>query len=127
MSLNQKNAPQTITIDGVEFVRADKTAAADRNTDGLEYVIIRANRAGVFAGFLKTLDGTTATMVNARRIYYWAGAATLSELAVRGTSKPKECKFPVAVPNMKVLNVEEVISVSKEAKASIDSVAVWSA
>lgn len=55
-----------------------------------QYVIVRAARAGVFAGNLVTRTGQEATIANARRLWYWAGAASLSQLAQSGTSKPKE-------------------------------------
>jgi hypothetical protein len=63
----------------------------------LPYVIIRTESAGVFAGYLQSKEGTEVTLVDARRIWYWAGAFTLSQLAVDGTSQPGNCKFPVAV------------------------------
>jgi hypothetical protein len=59
--------------------------------------MVRTHSAGVFAGTVETLDGKVAKLSNARRIYYWDGAATLSQLAVDGTSKPEKCRFPVAV------------------------------
>ena len=72
----------------------------NQKTKGMKYVIARTYSAGVFAGFLFRRNGKEAVLKNARRIWYWKGAASLSELAVRGTSKPSECKFPVAVPEV---------------------------
>ena len=62
-----------------------------------KHVIIRTRSAGVFAGVLKKYEKQTATLTNARRLWYWSGAASLSQLSVDGVSKPNECKFPVAV------------------------------
>lgn len=59
-----------------------------------KYVIIRTRSAGVFAGVLKSYKAGEAILNNARRIWYWSGAASLSQLAVDGTSKPHECRFP---------------------------------
>lgn len=56
--------------------------------------MVRTYSAGVFLGTVASRDGKEVTLTNARRIWYWAGAATLSQLATEGTSKPKECKFP---------------------------------
>lgn len=42
------------------------------------YYVIRADRAGVFAGNIKEINGSEVTMTNVRRIWYWDGAATLS-------------------------------------------------
>ena len=93
---------------------------------GMKYVIARTYSAGVFAGFLFRSDEKEATLKNARRIWYWAGAASLSELAVRGTSKPESCKFPVAVPEITLTEVIEIITTTKEAQKSIEGVEIWS-
>lgn len=91
------------------------------------YVIVRTKDAGVFAGTLKEQEGETAIMTDARRIWYWAGAASLSQLAQEGTSKPKQCKFPVAVAMVKLFGVIEILSVTAAAKESIEGVPCWTA
>lgn len=93
---------------------------------GMKYVIARTYSAGVFAGFLFRRDGKEATLKNARRIWYWDGASSLSELAVRGTSKPDSCKFPVAVPEVTLTEVIEIIPTTKEGQQSIEGVKIWS-
>ena len=89
------------------------------------YVLVRTYSAGVFAGTLETRKGQEVVLSNARRIWYWAGAATLSQLAVDGTIKPKDCKFPVAVPSVILTEAIEIIPTSAKAKASIAAVPVW--
>lgn len=89
------------------------------------YVLVRTYSAGVFAGTLESRDGQEVTLVNARRIWYWAGAASLSQLALEGTSKPQECKFPVEVPRVLLTQAIEIIPVSEQARASIAAVPVW--
>jgi hypothetical protein len=59
----------------------------------MEYVIVRTARAGVFAGFLKAKTGMEATLVNVRRIWYWAGAASLSQLAVKEPANQESVNF----------------------------------
>ena len=78
-------------------------------------------------GYLKSREGKEAVLLNARRIWRWAGAASLSELSQHGTKAPKECKFPCAVPEVTLTEVIEVLPVSKNAKDSIDGVPVWTA
>ena len=90
-------------------------------------VIIRTRSAGVFAGLLESYKDGTAVLKNARRLWYWAGAASLSQLSVEGVSKPDLCKFPVAVPEVTLPEVIEILPLSPKARASIDSVKVWSA
>ena len=91
----------------------------------LKYVIVRTYSAGVFAGELESRNGREVVLLNARRLWYWSGAASLSELAVRGTSKPSECKFPVAVPCVELIEVIEILDVTAEARANIEGVPVW--
>lgn len=98
-----------------------------------QYVIARSADAGVFAGELvapvtELGDGTpltSVTLAHARRLWYWAGAATLSQLAVSGTSKPADCKFPPEVTTIVVMGVCEVLAVTDAAWASIAEVPAW--
>lgn len=89
--------------------------------------IVRAVDAGVFFGDVVEQDGRTVTIENARRIWFWAGAATLSELATRGTTRPGDCKFPCSVERVVVFDVCEILDVTVEAGESIDSVSEWRA
>ncbi len=97
-----------------------------------QYVIARSVNAGVFAGTLagKIGDGTDhrqVTLTGARRLWYWTGAASLSQLAVSGTSNPGNCKFPVEVSAVELTEVCELLAVTEQARASIAAVPVWSA
>ena len=87
--------------------------------------IIRADRAGVFYGEIKDRNGDEVTMTNVRRIWLWAGACSLSQLAVDGVAKPDECKFSVYVPEMTILGVIEIIPCTDKAIASIEGVEEW--
>jgi len=89
------------------------------------HVIARTYSAGVFAGVLKSRDGKEAVLTDARRIWYWDGAASLSQLAVEGTSKPGQCKFPIAVPEVLLTEVIEMIPTTEQAQKSIADVPVW--
>ena len=93
----------------------------------MRYVIVRTYSAGVFAGTLESRNGKEVVLTNARRLWYWDGAASLSELSVRGTAKPKSCKFPVAVPRVELTEAIEVLDVTAEAQKSIETVPEWSA
>ena len=64
------------------------------STGKMTYAVVRTDRAGVFIGCVKSQDGKNVVMVNARRLWYWDGAASLSQLAMEGVSKPDNCKFP---------------------------------
>jgi hypothetical protein len=88
-------------------------------------VIVRADRAGVFYGEIKERDGSEVVMTNVRRIWYWSGAATLSQLAVDGTCEPDACKFTVYVPEMTILGIIEIIPCTEKAITSIEGVEPW--
>ena len=92
-----------------------------------QYVIIRTEKAGVFAGTLAKRTGNEAELVNARRLWYWSGAASLSQLAMEGVKNPKNCKFPCEVAEVTLLGVIEILKTTEAAKTSIASVPVWSA
>jgi len=89
------------------------------------FVIVRTYSAGVFAGFLKSRKGQEVVLTEARRLWYWNGAASLSQLAEEGVKCPLECKFPIAMKNVELTQAIEIIDVSKKAKESIDGVPVW--
>ena len=93
----------------------------------LKYVMARTYSAGVFAGYLESREGREVVLRDARRIWYWEGAASLSQLATEGTKKPMECKFPCTVDRVELLETVEIIDITPEAKQSIESVPVWSA
>ena len=88
-------------------------------------VIVRGNRSGVFFGELVERNGREVKLENCRRLWYWDGAASISQLAINGTTNPCECKFTVTVPEIEILDAIETIPCSKEAIKSIESVAVW--
>lgn len=96
-----------------------------QQTDEMKYVIVRTQSAGVFAGYQKSRDGKEVVLKNVRRIWYWAGAASLSQLAQSGTSKPDECKFPEEVDRILLTEAIEILDVTHQAKESINSVPIW--
>ena len=91
------------------------------------YVIVRTYSAGCFAGELESREGKEVTLRSARRLWSWAGAATLSQLATTGTSQPSRCKFPPSVDRIVLTEAIEIIDVTDAARKSIESVPVWEA
>ena len=90
-----------------------------------EYVIVRTYSAGVFLGIIAERNGKEAKIHNARRIWYWEGAASLSQLAVDGTSLPDRCKFPTTVPWIILTEVIEILPCTERAVKSLLAVPVW--
>ena len=89
--------------------------------------MVRTYSAGVFFGEIVKKDGKEVVMKNARRVWYWEGAASLSELAIKGTSLPEKCKFPISVPEVTLTEAIEIIRMTDEAVKSLSSVSIWSA
>ena len=89
------------------------------------YCMVRTYSAGVFAGIVTERNGKEALLTNARRIWYWDGAASLSQLATDGTREPEKCKFPCAVEEVLLTEVIEIIPITDKAKTSIDGVPIW--
>jgi hypothetical protein len=87
--------------------------------------IVRTYSAGVFLGTVKERNGKEVLLTEARRIWYWDGAASLSQLANEGTSKPGNCKFPAPVAEVLLTEAIEIIPATEAAIASIAAVPVW--
>jgi hypothetical protein len=110
----------------VEYVRKDTQEKQAEDLNGYPFRIVRTYSAGVFAGYLKYLSGKESVVLNAIRLWRWAGAASLSQLAMEGTICPSECKFTMPVIGETTLTETiEVLSVTEKAKKSIAGVAVW--
>ena len=89
------------------------------------YKIVRTDSAGVFAGEVVSRNEREVEMINARRLYYWAGASSLSQLAMEGVKRPDECKFPCEVDRVLLLEAIEILDCTQEAIDSIKSVKIW--
>lgn len=100
---------------------APKKAATKKG----RYVIVRTYSAGVFAGTLVSRKGKEVVLAGVRRIWYWKGAASLSQLAVSGTSDPGGCKFPPEVSRIELTEAVEILDVTEAARQSIASVKPW--
>lgn len=90
-----------------------------------KYVIVRGDRSGVFAGTLSARDGQEVQLTDCRRIWYWDGAASISQLAIDGTSAPNKCKFPAPVAEITILDAIEIVPCAEKAEASIKAVREW--
>jgi hypothetical protein len=88
-------------------------------------VMVRTYSAGVFFGVLKSRKGKEVVLTDARRVWQWYGAASLSQLAMEGTSNPGDCKFPCAVKEITLTEAIEIIPMTDRAIKSLDGVAIW--
>lgn len=103
----------------------NKTTNKEKGIMENKYYIVRGDRSGVFAGNIKERNGREVTMTNVRRLWYWDGASSISQLAQEGTTNPRDCKFSVTVDEILVLDAIEIDTCTKEAEKSIKGVSEW--
>ena len=119
----------TITIEGIEYVKKSTVYCPAKEVDGESAVIIRSYAAGVFYGYLNsiehTLAGTVVKLHNARRVHQWSGAASLSQMALEGVKSPDNCRFTVMLPEQLIVNCIEILPISEPALKSLNDVPVW--
>jgi len=113
---------EILVVNGVEYVRKDSAPQVSE-----DYVIVRTYSAGVFAGELIERDGKEVRLKNARRLWQWYGAASLSQLAMEGVKYPDKCKFPCEVAEITLTEAIEIIPCTETAIKSIKGVPVWKA
>ena len=94
------------------------------NEDG-RYCIVRTYSAGVFAGELQSRNGREVVLHNARRLWKWSGAASLSQLAMEGVKDPDNCMFPCEVDRVELLEAIEILDCTEKSKQSIKGVKEW--
>lgn len=120
-----KTTINEIEVNGVKYVpKGSPIDAPEPGPDG--YCIIRTRSAGVFAGYI--LDwggGLTGTVTDARRLWFWSGAASLSQMAMEGVKSPKSCKFAMPVSKIHLTEIIEVIPATGAAYSSIKGVPEW--
>lgn len=112
-----------IEVNGETYIK--KSAVNNIEPPKGDYFVVRTDKAGVHAGYIDGEIGHQIKLKNSRRLYYWDGAATLSQVAGEGIQCPGKCKFPQVLPEITLLGVIEVIPCTEKAKSIIESVAVW--
>lgn len=89
-------------------------------------VLIRSYASGVHFGTLEsekfTSSGKVVVLSNSRRIHYWEGAASLSQMALNGI---RDGRVAMALPTIEVVNVIETIPLSAEAIANLENQPIW--
>ena len=88
-------------------------------------VIVRGDKSGVFFGTLADKDGMEVKLTDCRRLWYWDGGASISQLAVEGPVKPDNCRFTVAVSEIVITDAVEIIPCTENAIKAIEGVQVW--
>lgn len=120
-----------IEINKVVYVRKDSITKTEKapSLKGKPLVLIRSYAAGVFYGYLNkktaTVAGIEVQLLNCKRIFQWYGACSLSQVATEGVKDKAQTKISVETPEQEIMNVIEIIPLSKESFENLNSVATW--
>jgi len=118
--------PKTISIDNVQYVRADSISKQAPEVDGLKHCVVRTYSAGVHIGYVKDFakdNPQQATLINSRRLYYWDGAASLSQVSQDGVNS--KSKISVSVPEIILTDIIEIIPCSEKASDFFKGAPEW--
>lgn len=89
-------------------------------------VIARIERAGVFMGALDYIDGDIVRLKDVRRIYYWMGALSVTDMAVNGITSGK-VTVAVGVAEFNRSALVELNECTEKAIKKIKAIAPWRA
>lgn len=90
-----------------------------------KYVVVRCDRAGVFAGTLESHNGQQVALRSARKLWRWYGATETLQIAAEGVKRPNDCRFTLEVDSITLTDAIEIIPTTAQAEANIKAVRVW--
>ena len=117
--------PETMMIDEVKYVRADKVSQPASKVDGLEYAIVRSRDHGVIAGYIYSYKDREVTVINSRRVWYFKGCQTLEEFAKYGTTNISDCKIAPSVERTIMLEACGIIYANEVCRKQIEGAKEW--
>lgn len=89
--------------------------------------IVRCDGAGVFFGEVREVsndaNGLNVRLGNARKVWYWDGAAAVEQLSQEGCND--RSKITVVVPEMVVANAIQIIPCSGKAVKNLEAKKEW--
>lgn len=88
-----------------------------------KYAVVRTYSAGVHIGTVSSLEDKQVTLTGARRLWYWKGAFTLSEVAVKGPGK--DSKISVEVPEIVLTEAVEIILTTEFSQTVIAGISAY--
>ena len=87
-------------------------------------IIARIDRAGVFHGTLDYIDNEIIRLKDVRRIYYWNGALSVTDIAAKGITGGK-VTVPVSTVEFMSDKIVELNECSDESTKSIEAIKPW--
>lgn len=87
--------------------------------------MIRTYSAGVHFGTLISRKGKECLLSMSRRVYYWSGACSLSQLAIDGSNDIENCKISKKLEKILLTEVIEIIPMTCIATTSLYGAKEW--
>ena len=106
---------KTVMIDGKEYGEVQQLGPI---------VLVRTYSAGVHFGTLKSRDGKDVVLTNARRLWQWSGACSLSQVAIDGVELSGS-KISILVPEITLTEAIELIPMSSKAGEAMMGAQSW--
>lgn len=90
-------------------------------------VIIRTYSSGVHYGTLNKVENDDVVeLKNARRIHYWKGANSLTDIALGGIADKENSRITKELPSIILQNTIEIIECTEVAIKDLDNFPEWS-
>lgn len=93
--------------------------------------LVRSYASGVHFGEVIdeffTAAGKVVILKDSRRIHYWSGAASLTQIANDGIKNKDSSRLTQIMPEIEVVNVCETIPISEKAIKQLESHPIWQA
>ncbi len=118
--------PKTLMIDDVKYIQADSVSQMAEEVDGMKYCVIRTYSAGVHIGYVKEFGvkhPQQAVLLKSRRLHYWNGAASLSQVAMDGVDDSS--RIAIELPEITLTDVVEVIPCSEKSAEFFKAAKLW--
>lgn len=90
-----------------------------------KYCLVCGQNSGIYVGEVAKHNGAEMLLKNARRIYYWSGAATVMQIAVEGVKNPENTKFTICVGEIGLFDVISVMPCTEKAQKAIEELKEW--
>lgn len=119
------NNPKTMMVD-VKYVQEDSIYQIQPEFEGMQYCVVRTCSAGVHIGYVKSFGEKHpqhALLLKSRRLHYWDGACSLSQVAMDGVNDSS--RIAMELPVIELTDVIEVIPCSSKAADYFKAAKVW--
>lgn len=83
------------------------------------YVLVRTYSAGVHFGYLQAVEGMGVILSNARRLWCWDNAFTLSKVSTEGVGK--NSKISCKVAEIALSEAIEIIPMEERARVCLEN------